>query len=85
MFGEEYILYENNSAKHSLLRKLAGSAMTPAAIGEALPMIKEVANDQIGKMLEGDNVQMEEIFSDYALVRLCAFKSLATIVVIVHN
>ena len=67
MFGEESILYENDSAKHSLLRKLAGSAMTPAAIGEALPMIKEVANDQIGKMLEGDNVQMEGIFSDYTL------------------
>ena len=70
MFGEESILYENDSAKHSLLRKLAGSAMTPAAIGEALPMIEEAASDQIGNMLEGNAiVQMEKVFSDFTLVR----------------
>ena len=54
-----------------MLRRLAGSAMTPAAINDALPSIQEAANYQVDKLLQqtkdGKEVEMERIFTDYTL------------------
>jgi len=71
LLGDKSVLYENKSSTHGLLRRLAGSAMTPAAINDALPSIQEAANYQVDKLLkqtkDGKEVEMERIFTDYTL------------------
>ena len=47
LFGDKALLYENVPSKHGRLRKLAGEAMSPVAIGAALPSIQELASQQI--------------------------------------
>jgi len=51
VFGEESILYQNDKAKHALLRRLAGQAMTPVAIRKAVPSIQATAEEVIDKYL----------------------------------
>jgi len=71
LLGDKSVLYENKSSTHGMLRRLAGSAMTPAAINDALPSIQEAANYQVDQLLQqtkdGKEVEMERIFTDYTL------------------
>lgn len=69
IFGEEALLYENNAEKHGMVRRLVGSAMTPASIGAAIPSIQEAACVHIDTILQTKDVpiEMEKIFSDYTL------------------
>ena len=68
MFGENMLLYENNAEKHAMLRKLVGTAMTPSAIGSAIPSIRERANFQIDNMLKKNSaVRMEDTFQAFTL------------------
>jgi len=71
LLGDKSVLYENKSSTHGMLRRLAGSAMTPAAINDALPSIQEAANCQVDKLLQQakdeKEVEMERIFTDYTL------------------
>eukprot|EP00585_Thalassiosira_rotula_P002445 CAMPEP_0196132764 /NCGR_PEP_ID=MMETSP0910-20130528/2253_1 /TAXON_ID=49265 /ORGANISM="Thalassiosira rotula, Strain GSO102" /LENGTH=619 /DNA_ID=CAMNT_0041392401 /DNA_START=20 /DNA_END=1879 /DNA_ORIENTATION=- len=69
IFGEEALLYEHDAAKHGKLRRLVGSAMTPAAIEAAIPSIQEAAGKQIENILEAGEgtIEMEKVFNDYTL------------------
>ncbi|KAK1738865.1 cytochrome P450 family protein [Skeletonema marinoi] len=67
LFGDKAVLYENDAGKHGRLRKLAGDAMTPVAIAEALPSFQDLANQQVDRVLKADTIQMEEVFNDFTL------------------
>lgn len=67
LFGNKALLYENDAKHHAKLRKLAGEAMTPGAIGAALPSIQELANQMIDKVLKEDTIKMEKVFNDFTL------------------
>ncbi|KAL7543717.1 hypothetical protein ACHAXR_013002 [Thalassiosira sp. AJA248-18] len=67
VFGTEALLYESDSGKHGMLRRLVGAAMTPAAIGAAIPTIREAASVQIDNILGADTIRMEKVFDDYTL------------------
>ena len=51
VFGDESILYQNDKTKHALLRRLAGQAMTPAAVRKAVPRMQATAEEVIDKHL----------------------------------
>ncbi|KAL3795357.1 hypothetical protein HJC23_009530 [Cyclotella cryptica] len=68
IFGEDMLLYENDAEKHGVLRRLVGSAMTPAAIGAAIPSIQDAARLQIDEMLKTKSpIKMEDVFQSYTL------------------
>lgn len=67
LFGGKALLYENNAAKHGRLRKMVGEAMTPVAIGAALPAIQELSNKQVDKVLKEDTIKMGEVFNEFTL------------------
>lgn len=67
LFGIKSVLYENDAKKHGRLRKLAGEAMTPGAIGAALPSFQDLANQLIDKVLKEDTIKMEKVFNDFTL------------------
>ena len=71
LLGNKSVLYENKSSTHGMLRRIAGSAMTPSAINDALPSIQEAANYQVDQLIQqasnGKEVEMERIFTDYTL------------------
>lgn len=51
VFGDESIIYQNDKTKHALLRRLAGQAMTPAAVRKAVPTMQATAEEVIDKQL----------------------------------
>eukprot|EP01083_Nonionella_stella_P268226 906627_1 len=67
IFGEQGLLYEQSAEKHGMLRRLVGSAMTPAAISAAIPSIQEAANGHVDRVLEADTIEMEKVFTDFTL------------------
>ena len=68
IFGGEMLLYENNSKKHSMLRRLVANAMTPNAIAAAIPDIQERAVVRIDDMLQKNGpVVMEDAFESFTL------------------
>lgn len=68
IFGEDMLLYENDAEKHGVLRRLVGNAMTPAAIGAAIPSIQDAAKVQIDEMLMAKSpIKMEDVFQSYTL------------------
>lgn len=67
VFGDESVLYEGDKAKHGMLRRLVGSAMTPAAITSAVPAIQQAANNQVDYMLTQETVKMEDVCNDFTL------------------
>eukprot|EP00986_Skeletonema_menzelii_P009297 scaffold4187_cov135-Skeletonema_menzelii.AAC.3 len=67
VFGDKALLYENDANKHGRLRKMVGEAMSPVAIAAALPSFQELANQQVGKVLKEDTIQMEELFNEFTL------------------
>eukprot|EP00567_Pseudictyota_dubia_P002363 CAMPEP_0197464174 /NCGR_PEP_ID=MMETSP1175-20131217/63792_1 /TAXON_ID=1003142 /ORGANISM="Triceratium dubium, Strain CCMP147" /LENGTH=544 /DNA_ID=CAMNT_0043000119 /DNA_START=227 /DNA_END=1861 /DNA_ORIENTATION=+ len=69
LFGGESVLYEGDKKKHASLRRLVGSAMSPSAIGTAVPAIQAVAERQVDSMLklEGQVVKVEDVVTDYTL------------------
>jgi cytochrome P450 len=68
IFGENMLLYENDAEKHAMIRRLVGSAMSPSAIGAAIPSIQERAQVQIDEMLTLNKaVKMEDVFQSYTL------------------
>ena len=44
VLGDKSILYENKSSTHGTLRRIMGTAMSPAAINDALISIQEAAS-----------------------------------------
>ena len=71
VLGDKSILYENKSSTHGTLRRIMGTATSPAAINDALPSIQEAASSQIDMILQqakgGEEVEMEKIFFGYTL------------------
>jgi cytochrome P450 len=68
LFGDESVLYEKDKAKHGLMRRLGGAAMTPTAIAQAVPAIQSAADHQVDVMLATDGpVEMEQICNDFTL------------------
>lgn len=72
VFGDESILYQNDKAKHALLRRLAGQAMTPAAVRKAVPRMQTTAEEVIDKCLvkasqDGSSVTMESIMDTFTM------------------
>ena len=68
LFGGEMLLYENNAKKHSMLRRLVGTAMTPNAIAAAIPAIQERAVVHIDNMLKKNGaVRLEDAFESFTL------------------
>lgn len=68
IFGENMLLYENNNDKHSMLRRLVGTAMSPNAIAAGIPSIQERACYQIDQMLGNDEaVNFEDAFQSFTL------------------
>jgi cytochrome P450 len=68
IFGENMLLYENNNEKHSMLRRLVGTAMTPGAIAAGIPSIQERANYHINEMLKTNQVvKFEDAFQSFTL------------------
>lgn len=66
-FGNESVLYESNGKTHSLLRRLVGSSMMPAAVTNAVSAIQQAANVQIDDMLTQDTVKMEDVCNEFTL------------------
>jgi cytochrome P450 len=68
IFGESMLLYENDADRHAMLRRLVGTAMTPNAIGAAIPSIQERANVHINEMLKkNEAVKLENAFQSFTL------------------
>lgn len=68
VFGDDTLFYESDAEKHGMLRRLVGSAMTPAALDVAIPSIQDAARLQIDDMLKTKRpIKMEDVFQSYTL------------------
>ena len=67
MFGDKALLYVNDRSKHGRLRKMVSEAMSPVAIGAALPAFQELANQQLDRVLKEESIQMESVFDEFTL------------------
>jgi cytochrome P450 len=70
LFGTDNIMFERDKKQHSFLRKLVGSAMTPAALQKSVPILEEIANkciDQVLLQAKAGPVKMSTICNDYTM------------------
>lgn len=70
LFGTNNLMFERDKKKHSFLRKLVGSAMTPAALQKSVPVLEEIANkciDQVLLQAKAGPVKMVTICTDYTM------------------
>jgi cytochrome P450 len=70
LFGSNNLMFEKDKKKHSFLRKLVGSAMTPAALQKSVPVLEEIANkciDQVLLQAKAGPVKMSSICTDYTM------------------
>jgi cytochrome P450 len=70
VFGTNNLMFEKDKRKHSFLRKLVGSAMTPAALRNSVPVLEEIANKYIDQVLlqaKAGPVKMSSICTDYTM------------------
>lgn len=66
IFGTNNVMFERDKEKHSFLRRLVGSGMSPAALRQALPTIQQTANDSINQLLnQSGPIRMEDACLDY--------------------
>lgn len=64
------LLFERDKSRHSFLRRLVGSALTPSKVSQAIPTLQTAAEEQVRKILEAgpdDRVKMAKICNDYTL------------------
>jgi len=62
------VLFESDKSNHSFFRRLVGSALTPAAVTDAVPTLQAAAEKQVERILESpSSVKMEDICTDYTL------------------
>jgi len=75
VLNEHNLLAESDKKKHSLLRRLVGSAMTPSRVTASMPALQEAAEKQVQKMVNSnkdnghnnDIYTMETVCNDYTL------------------
>jgi len=75
VLNEHNLLAESDKKKHSLLRRLVGSAMTPSRVTASMPALQQAAEKQVQKLLNrnihiGHNREvysMETVCNDYTL------------------
>jgi len=67
------LFFEQEKKRHSYLRKLVGSALTPSVVAKAAPVLQSAAEGQLSKMMgggmadEGAAVNFQQICTDYTL------------------
>jgi cytochrome P450 len=63
------LLFEVDKQRHSYLRRLVGSALTPAAVGAAAPTLQTAAEEQVTRILSqnGNKIKFSQVCTDYTL------------------
>lgn len=69
ILGKGSLLAEKDRKRHSYLRRLVGSALTPAAVSAAVPNMQIAAEKQVTKMLQsnGSSVNSEKVCTDFTV------------------
>ncbi|KAL3924552.1 MAG: hypothetical protein SGILL_000977 [Bacillariaceae sp.] len=72
IFGSKSVLYENDKARHMMLRRLVGGAMSPDALVQSVPAIERAANSQIDRVVgaysvHGKTVTMHDVCNDFTV------------------
>jgi cytochrome P450 len=63
------LLFEVDKQRHSYLRRLVGSALTPAAVGAAASTLQTAAEEQVTRILaqNGNKIKFSQVCTDYTL------------------
>jgi len=67
----ESLLFERSKKRHSYLRRLVGSALTPQAVGKTAPALQSAVEKQVDKIVEASSenqpVKFHQVCTDYTL------------------
>lgn len=65
------LLFETDKSRHSYLRRLVGSALTPAKVAETAPTLQKAAEEAVSKVLlqsgGGGSVKFQRVCTEYTL------------------